>query len=453
MTWLIVVQLLLLQMNFLSGQRNGTALTEGNPTNSFRGSSSPLKAQEPQSHNVTFAQSRPPLHKIEEATKQVAAEGARGIFTPCRSLSPPENETLFPVLVKGNDYLDLELTLTSVICEFIPGLEFVGPAIHVFKKLASFFKGQTSTTVEADYWELLKNQVEYMIESSIDESILSATNNAISRMQEDMDLFLENSQPTKTWSTLAIALTMDATLNDILSDYYGVTHTEKSLLHYMDMATTRIVLWQTTAIRYIAELGLYGQGSSSSVCDIVLKWRNAYEFETERIKKDIMPAMDTWRKKWKSKMQLSCRVKCDDYFGWGWNKYIDCYVKDGYNGHNYPTSHHSCDHHTCWTHVCDQFCSKMVSEQQAKADATYRDIMTVPDTFMKNMEQVPSSKMFDYVRGCSVGPTPPDVVAPPISPENPDSGNSGHKVSNSQGVLLVSLLAALAFGLRLPLLQ
>ncbi|XP_076045400.1 uncharacterized protein LOC143027761 [Oratosquilla oratoria] len=327
----------------------------------------------------------------------------------CRSLSPPVNETVapLPVYVKGKSFMDLGETLTSLVTAMVPELTIAKDVLYAFKFMASFFGArQNVTTVQADYWALLQNQVEFMIENKIDNSILSATSSAVTRMKADMETYIEHSKFTKDWSAILLTLKMDTTFNDILSDYYGVLHKEKSFLQYLDMATARMVLWQTTALRYIQELGLNGQTPLNNVCDIVLMWRDTYEFEMERVKKDLIPAMDTWRKNWESKMQLVCRETCDDYWGWGWDKYIDCYVRDGYNGHNYPKSSYQCTHNTCWSNVCNQFCSNKVSEQQDEADATYLQMMTVPDTFVKNMEQLKTSKMYDYVNECEAGSPP-----------------------------------------------
>lgn len=41
--------------------------------------------------------------------------------------------------------------------------------------------------------------------------------------------------------------------------YSGMAKPERGVLHYLDMATTRLILWQTTVFRYIAEYTVHGQ--------------------------------------------------------------------------------------------------------------------------------------------------------------------------------------------------
>lgn len=55
-----------------------------------------------------------------------------------------------------------------------------------------------------------------MVDEALDESILTATDDAVARLSEDIQLYIENTEPIRALSAFDHAMLIDNTLSDIL---------------------------------------------------------------------------------------------------------------------------------------------------------------------------------------------------------------------------------------------
>ncbi|KAK4325819.1 hypothetical protein Pmani_003599 [Petrolisthes manimaculis] len=233
-------------------------------------------------------------------TKELMEKNERCLFSSClRETSYLSNKHQTVVHKKPKETeppLKVEDTLAHQASKTSASLTAYSAVMTGIKLVAKFFHTTETTETTENYWDELRDTISAMVDYALDDSILQQTNAAVEMLSEDLQLYLDVSNTTGgAFSAIALCQKMDTQLINILATYSGMSMKERGVLHYLDMATTRLMLWQTTAFRYIADYTVHGQlDSGMMVCDIVRKWSLAYNSETRLIREDQMTALTDW---------------------------------------------------------------------------------------------------------------------------------------------------------------
>ncbi|XP_068218484.1 uncharacterized protein [Palaemon carinicauda] len=227
----------------------------------------------------------------------------------------------------------LKDTLTKVgstVAKTFGALSVVSDIFSGVKLVASFFKTKYKTETNENYWEELSETASAMVEEAIDHMILRQTQDAVKRMSENLEFYIDNNSTVGDFSFLDLNMAMDNERETIMSMYAGINHAENVVLQYLDMVTTRLMLWQATALRYISDYTIAGKApSGDSVCSIVYKWNMAYRTEIDDIHDFLLPALAKWNTDYKDKMDITCSTTLTDPVFSQWSYVAHCKIFDG----------------------------------------------------------------------------------------------------------------------------
>ncbi|XP_066938198.1 uncharacterized protein [Macrobrachium rosenbergii] len=256
-------------------------------------------------------------------------------FTNAHSGSPPKPEGETETLAGREKYptRSLKETLTSIGSKVAKVLRIAGPIYKGVEIFASFLKTRYKTETNENYWEELSETASALAEETVDQVILRQTQDAVKRMSENLELYLDNNSTVGDFSALDLTIAMDNERETIMSLYAGINHPQNIVLQYVDMVTMRLMLWQATVFRYIKEYTIDGKApSGDSVCSIVYKWNMAYKTDIDEVSEFLLPALEKWNTDYKTQLRVDCKTTYAKPAFAQWRYEAQCKIFNGYHG-------------------------------------------------------------------------------------------------------------------------
>ncbi|XP_066958956.1 uncharacterized protein [Macrobrachium rosenbergii] len=100
-------------------------------------------------------------------------------------------------------------TLTSIGSKVAKVLRIAGPIYEGVKLIVSFFKTKYQTETNENYWEELAETASALVKETIDQVILRQTQDAVKRMSENLELYLDNNSTVGKFSALDLTIALD----------------------------------------------------------------------------------------------------------------------------------------------------------------------------------------------------------------------------------------------------
>lgn len=270
-------------------------------------------------------------------------------------------------------------------------------------------KTRYKTETNENYWEELSETASALAEETVDQVILRQTQDAVKRMSENLELYLDNNSTVGDFSALDLTIAMDNERETIMSLYAGINHPQNIVLQYVDMVTMRLMLWQATVFRYIKEYTIDGKApSGDTVCSIVYKWNMAYKTDIDEVSEFLLPALEKWNTDYKTQLRVDCKTTYAKPAFAQWRYEAQCKIFNGYHG-TFPESWSN----TCYRKssprcpgksanaVCNAYCGAEKLDPYIDAqDRTYNLIKEYVNAMLDNFSIMKTTQIDVYMEEC-----------------------------------------------------